>query len=84
MHVICKKCGNQISVSHRPKGSTNVKNAHLGPNTNVSGGQISFGPGGGISLGPGGSISFGPPPASQFVCVDCGHTDNYGADEIQE
>lgn len=84
MYVQCKKCGFEIPVSHRPQGFTNMTNIHLGPNTNVLGGQISLGPGGQIGFQPGGSLSFGPPPTSQFLCVECGHVDDYTAEEIRD
>lgn len=84
MHVICKRCGSQILVANKPSGSTQLKNAKTGGNVNISGGSIGFAPGGSISLGPGGSISFGAPTPSNFICISCGHTDEYTADEIKE
>jgi hypothetical protein len=51
-------------------------------NVQVEGGKISFGPGGSISFGRGGSVGFGKPVESQFVCVECGHTDSYLPQDI--
>ena len=82
MHVNCRKCGARIEVAGRPKGSTRTSNVRLQGNVRVEGGGISFGPGGSVSFGPGGSIGFGKPVASEFTCMECGHTDKYSADEI--
>jgi|Deesub1362A_J573_1020465.scaffolds.fasta_scaffold01440_9 hypothetical protein len=84
MHVICKKCGSRIEVARRPRGSTQTCNVQLQGNVRLEGGGISFGPGGSISFRPGGLISFGKPRASEFVCIECGHTDTYLPEEILE
>jgi len=82
MHVICKKCGLQINVANRPRGSTKTSGVQLQGNVRVEGGGLSFGPGGSISFKPGGSIGFGKPGPSQFVCMECGHTDTYSPEDI--
>lgn len=84
MHVICKKCGSKIRVASRPKGSTQTSNVQLRGNVRVEGSRISFGRGGSISFRPGGSIGFGKPKPSEFVCMECGHTDTYLPEEILE
>ena len=84
MHVVCKNCGSHITVSGRPKGSTQTSNVRLSGNVHVEGGAINFGRGGSISFGRGGSISFGKPISSTFVCTECGHTDAYLPEDIQE
>lgn len=84
MYVSCKKCKARIEVAGRPKGSTSTSNVHLQGNVRVEGGRISFGPGGSISFGPGGFISFGKPVPSEFTCIQCGHTDEYSPEEIED
>lgn len=86
MYVKCKKCGQSIEVSSRPKGSTNVEgNIGVKGNVDISGGSITFGPGGSISFGEGGSIGFGGAPLlSTFTCMNCGHTGDYAASEIHD
>ena len=84
MYVLCKNCGAKIAVAGKPDGSTRISGVRVKGNVNVSGGKISFGPGGNISFGPGGSVGFGSPVSSEFVCLECGHVDEYHPDDFVE
>ena len=82
MHVNCKACKSQITVSHKPKGGTTAKGIQTHGQVQMKDGGIWFGPGGGITFTSGGSVGFSKPPKSSFTCSGCGHTDEYDSEEI--
>lgn len=85
MHVDCKSCGSRIPVAYKPKGSTSLTGVRAAGNVGVGDGEMTFGPGGGsISFRPGGQVGFRRPPASTFVCPECGKSHDYEASEIKD